>query len=67
MTTTTTTPTTLTTDLSDLARLCASLLDYDMPTHQVRRVLWEFVRDELTTEEMRLVMSEAQEQAVFTS
>jgi len=56
-----TTTTTLTSDLSDLARLCASLLDYDMPTHQVRRVLWEHARHELTSEEMTLVMTEAQE------
>ena len=56
-----TTTTTLTSDLSDLARLCSSLLDYGMRTHQVRRVLWEHTRHQLTSEEMTRVMTEAQE------
>ena len=60
-TNTASTTTTLTSDLSDLARLCASMLDYGMRTHQVRRVLWEHARHELTSEEMTRVMNEASE------
>ena len=67
MTTTTTTPTTVTSDLNDLARLCASMLDYGMRTHQVRRVLWEHTRHQLTSEEMTRVMTTAQEETFFTS
>ena len=67
MTTTTTTPTTVTSDLNELARLCASLLDYGMLTHQVRRVLWEHTRHLLTSDEMTRVMTTAQEETFFTS
>ena len=59
--------TTVTSDLSDLARLCSSLLDYGMLPHQVRRVLWEHTRYQLTPEEMTRVMTEAQDETFFTS
>ena len=57
----TTTPTTVTSDLNDLARLCACMLDLGMRTSQVRRVLWEHTRHQLTSDEMTRVMTEAQE------